>query len=197
MYIGKEVRDLLCKEEFERVACENAQRLYAHAAVMLRSASDAEDAAEEALYQLFKRKKSFESEEHCRAWLIRVTVNASLKILRRRKHFSDDPEELEKITKQFEYPDQSELFYAVSCLDNKYKTVILLYYYENMPAAEIARTLKISVTAVTTRLDRARKQLKAKLEGSNEYEYFEGQTKGNYVADHNRAGHRDLGENKD
>ena len=196
MYIGKEVRDLLCKEEFERVACENAQRLYAHAAVMLRSASDAEDAAEEALYQLFKRKNPFESEEHCRAWLIRVTVNASLKILRRRKHFSDDPEELEKITKQFEYPEQSELFRAVSCLDNKYKTVILLYYYENMSAAEIARTLKISVTAVTTRLDRARKQLKAKLEGSNEYEYFERQTKGNYVTDFNRAGHRDLGENK-
>ena len=74
--------------------------------------------------------------------------------------------------------------------------MILLYYYENMSAAEISRALKISVTAVTTRLDRARKQLKEKLEGSNEYEYFKRQTKGNYVPDLNRAGHRDLGENK-
>ena len=196
MYIEKEVRNLLCKEEFERVACENVQRLYAHAAVMLRSASDAEDAAEEAIYQLFKRKKPFESEEHCRAWLVRVTVNASLKILRRRKHFSDDPQELERITSQFEYPEQSELFNAVSCLESKYKTVILLYYYENMSAAEISRALKISVTAVTTRLDRARKQLKEKLEGSNEYEYFERQIRGSYVPDINRAGHCDLGENK-
>lgn len=196
MYIGKEVRNLLCKEEFERVACENVQRLYAHAAVMLRSASDAEDAAEEAIYQLFKRKKPFESEEHCRAWLIRVTVNSSLKILRRRKHFSDDSEELEKITSQFEYPEQSELFQAVSCLENKYKTVILLYYYENMSAEEIAKTLKITVTAVTTRLERARKQLKEKLEGSNEYEYFKRQTKGNYVTNFNKSGHCDLGENK-
>lgn len=187
---------MLCKEEFERAARENAQRLYAHAAVLLRSASDAEDAAEEAIYQLFKRKKPFESEEHCRAWLVRVTVNASLKILRRRKHFSDDPEELEKLTEQFEYPEQSELFRAVSCLDGKYKTVILLYYYENMSAQEIARALKISVTAVTTRLDRARKQLKEKLEGSNEYEYFERQINGNNGAAIHGAGYCDLGENK-
>lgn len=190
------MRDLLCKEEFERVACENVQRLYAHAAVLLRSASDAEDAAEEALYQLFKRKKPFESEEHCKAWLIRVTVNASLKILRRRKRFSDDPEELEKITRQFEYPEQSELFEAVSRLDNKYKTVILLYYYENMSAAEIARALKISVTAVTTRLDRARKQLKDKLEGSTEYEYFERKADRNNVPNFHGTGRCDLGENK-
>lgn len=170
MYIGKDVINLLDREEFERVARENAQRLYAHAAVMLRSASDAEDAAEEAVYQLFKRTKPFESEEHCRAWLIRVTVNASLKILRRRKRYSENAEELEKITSQFEYPEQSELFTAVSELEEKYKAVVLLYYYENMSAEEIAKTLKISVTAVTTRLDRARKQLKEKLERSGLYE---------------------------
>lgn len=170
MYIGKDVINLLDREEFERIARENAQRLYAHAAVMLRSASDAEDAAEEAVYQLFKRTKPFESEEHCRAWLIRVTVNASLKILRRRKRYSENGSELEKITEQFEYPEQSELFIAVSELNEKYKTVILLYYYENMSAEEISKILKISVTAVTTRLDRARKQLKEKLERSGIYE---------------------------
>lgn len=170
MYIGKDVIKLLDREEFERIARENAQRLYAHAAVMLRSASDAEDAAEEAVYQLFKRTKPFESEEHCRAWLIRVTVNASLKILRRRKRYSENAAELEKITAQFEYPEQSELFIAVSELEEKYKAVILLYYYENMSAEEISKILKISVTAVTTRLDRARKQLKEKLERSGIYE---------------------------
>lgn len=161
---------MLGREEFERIARENAQRLYAHAAVILRSASDAEDAAEEAVYQLFRRTKPFESEEHCRAWLIRVTVNASLKILRRRKRYGSSEAELERISSQFEYPEQSEVFTAVSELAEKYKTVILLYYYENMSAEEIAGTLKISVTAVTTRLERGRKSLKEKLEGRNIYE---------------------------
>lgn len=157
---------MLEPEEFERVARENTKRLCAHGLVMLRSQADAEDAAEEAVYQLFRRKKPFESEEHCRAWLIRVTVNASLKILRRRGRYSDDPEELDKITRQFDYPEQSEVFEAVSALEGKYKAVILLYYYENMSVREVARTLKISSTAVTTRLERARKQLKARLERS-------------------------------
>lgn len=190
------MRYLLCKEEFERVACENVQRLYAHAAVLLRSAGDAEDAAEEALYQLFKRKKPFESEEHCRAWLIKVTVNASLKILRRRKRFSDDPEELERITRQFEYPEQSELFDAVSGLDSKYKTVIVLYYYENMSVKDIAGTLKISATAVTTRLDRARKQLKDKLEGSTGYGYSERKTDRDNVPNFHGSGRCGIGKNK-
>lgn len=187
---------MLCSEEFERIARENSQRLYAHAAVLVRSASDAEDAAEEALYRLFKRKKPFESEEHCRAWLIKVTVNASLKILRRRKRFSDDPEELERITRQFEYPEQSELFEAVSGLDSRYRTVIVLYYYENMSVKDIAGTLKISATAVTTRLDRARKQIKDKLEGSTGYGYSERKTDRDNVPNFHGAGRCDLSENK-
>ncbi len=174
---------MLMPNEFERVARENAKRLYAHAAVMLRNASDAEDAAEEALYKLFKRNKPFESEEHCRAWLIRVTINESLKILRRRKRYTDDPEELEKITKQFGYPEQSELFEAVSSLEGKYKSVILLYYYEDMSAEKTAKALGISRTAVTTRLDRARKLLRGELERRNFHEYNKGRLEQGYGTD--------------
>ncbi len=174
---------MLMPEEFERVARENAKRLYAHAAVMLRSASDAEDAAEEAVYKLFKRGKPFESEEHCRAWLIRVTINESLKILRRRKRYTDAPEELEKITEQFAYSEQSELFEAVSGLEGKYKSVILLYYYEDMSAEETAKALGISRTAVTTRLDRARKLLKTELERRDFHEYDKGRLDRSYGTD--------------
>lgn len=153
-------------DEFEDCAREYANRLYAYAAALLRSASDAEDAAEEAVFRLFERSKPFESREHCKAWMIRVTVNAALKILRHRRKYSDDITELEKITVDFRYPEQSEVFLAVSSLDPKYKTVILLYYYEDMSTAEIAKLLKISRSAVTTRLDRARDMLRKKLEGS-------------------------------
>lgn len=158
---------MLYPDEFERVARENVRKLYAHAAVILRSSADAEDAAEEAVYRLFRRKRPFESEEHAYAWLVRVTVNASLKTLRRRGRFTGDDTELENIACDFEYPEQSELFEAVSELPANYKTVILLYYYDDMSTAEIAKLLKISVTAVTTRLDRARKQLRKILEGRN------------------------------
>ena len=153
--------------DFERLARENMNRLYAHAAVLLRSSADAEDAAEEAVYQLLRRKKPFDSDEHGRAWLVRVTINASLKMLRHRKNFTESPDDLDKLTADFKFPEQTELFEAVSQLDPKYKSVILLYYYEDMSVAETAKALKITRSAVTTRLARAREMLKKALEGRN------------------------------
>lgn len=157
---------MLYPDEFENTAKRYTRRLYAHAAVMLGSGADAEDAAEEAVCRLFLRNRPFESEEHAYAWLVRVTVNASLKILRRRKRFSEDTSALDTMTEDFAYPEDSELSQAVMSLSPGYRAVILLYYYDDMSAAEIGKILGISATAVTTRLDRARKQLKSILEGS-------------------------------
>ena len=64
--------------DLDSIAKDNMQRLYANAFMLLGSKHDAEDAAEEAIYQLYRRKPEFESDEHARAWLIRVTVNAAL-----------------------------------------------------------------------------------------------------------------------
>ena len=50
--------------------------------------------------------------------------------------------------------------YSVSVLPEKYKTVIILHYYNLMKVKDIAITLKISETAVKKRLERARKLLK-------------------------------------
>lgn len=156
-------RPMVSPHEFERIARENERRLYTDALFILRSHADAEDAAEEAIYRLFSKKPAFESEEHCRAWLIRVTVNAALKMLKRNRRYTADSEALEETAKEFEYPEQSEIFLAVAGLDEKYRTVIMLYYYEEMTAAEIAKVLSITTSAVTTRLSRARELLKKTL----------------------------------
>lgn len=159
------------KSELDRIAVQNVQRLYAHAFMILGSAHDAEDAAEEAIYRLYCRKKPFNDDEHAKAWLIRVTINAALKQLRRRKFLSDSScEELEKIAVDFEYPEQSETIRAVHSLPVKYRTVITLHYYEDMSTAEIAQSLKIPQSTVTTRLSRGRAMLKKLLKGDYNYE---------------------------
>lgn len=158
---------MVSSDEFARIARENEKRLYTDALFILRSHTDAEDAAEEAIYRLFSKKPAFESEEHCRAWLIRVTVNAALKMLKKRRYTADS-EALEKTAAEFEYPEDSEIFLAVAGLDEKYRAVIMLYYYEEMSAAEIAKILSVTVSTVTTRLSRARELLrKTLLKGEN------------------------------
>lgn len=53
----------------------------------------------------------------------------------------------------------------LASLDEKYKTVILLYYSKALSVKEIAALLGISQNTVLTRLSRARKQLRAEYEG--------------------------------
>lgn len=157
------------KAEFEQIARENMQTLYAHAAVITASAQDAEDAAQEAIYRLLVRTKPFESREHIRAWLIRVTVNAALKMRKRQARFSGDIES-EELWEDFSYPEQSEVTRAVMQLEEGSRAVILLFYYDEYSVREIAKALKISPSAVTSRLSRARARLKEILKGDYFYE---------------------------
>lgn len=157
------------KAEFEQIARENMQTLYAHAAVITATKQDAEDAAQEAIYRLLVRTKPFESREHIRAWLIRVTVNAALKMRKRQTRFSGDIES-EELWEDFSYPEQSEVTRAVMSLEEGSRAVILLFYYDEYSVREIAKALKISPSAVTSRLSRARARLKEILKGEYFYE---------------------------
>ncbi len=124
---------------------------------------DADDMVQDVLVKLYINRKPFESEEHLRAWLIRVTVNTCKNTLRmpwRKKQVA--LEEL-SATLSFEQPEQSELFQSVMSLPEKHRMVLYLFYYEDLTVKQIAGVLKLSETAVTTRLNRSRNLLKKNL----------------------------------
>lgn len=129
-----------------------------------RNESDANDIVQETFYKLGRSGKEFESEEHVRNWLIRVATNECKKISlspwRKRGCKLDDYAE----SLEFETPEQSEVFAEVMKLKTKYRQVLHLFYYEDYKVKEIAEILGISQSAVTTRLERGRAQLKARLE---------------------------------
>ena len=64
----------------------------------------------------------------------------------------------------FETPEQGELYEAVMSLPEKYRTVLDLFYYEELSVREIGEVLGLSQSAVTTRLSRARKLLRERWE---------------------------------
>ena len=110
---------------------------------------------------------NFESEEHTKAWLIRVTINCTKTMLNSGflKHRADLDENM-----KFETPERHELYYAVLNLPIKYRTVIHLYYYENYSIKEISKILKMKENTVKSQLSRAREQLKKEVEGGIEDE---------------------------
>jgi len=66
--------------------------------------------------------------------------------------------------------EKSEVYYAIQELPPKYRTVIHLFYYEDMPVAEISSVLNMKQSTVISQLSRARNILKGKLKGDYENE---------------------------
>ncbi|MCL2633742.1 MAG: sigma-70 family RNA polymerase sigma factor [Oscillospiraceae bacterium] len=123
------------------------------------SYEDSEDISQEVFLKLFKSNKQFKNEEHKKAWLIRVTINASKDLLRtswRKKRAELPPEN----TPYYSDVQERELFDCVMRLPVNYRTPVYLYYYEDYTIGDISQLTGISKSAVTTRLARARDMLK-------------------------------------
>jgi RNA polymerase sigma-70 factor (ECF subfamily) len=134
--------------------------LYAVAFNICRTSEDANDVVQDTFIQYYTSHRQFNDEEHLKAWLIRVAINRATDITRsfwRRNKIS-----LEEYTEQipFETPHDSELFDAIMGLSEKYRIVIHLYYYEDMPIKEVAKILRISEASVKMRLSRSRSLLR-------------------------------------
>ena len=131
----------------------------------LKNHADTEDVFQEVFLKYVLRGAVFESVEHERAWLIRVTVNACkdlLKSLFRRKTVSLEvlSEEAASISSE-----QHATLEAVLALPEKYKDVIYLHYYEGYNAREIGRILKKKENTVYSLLSRGRELLRQELGG--------------------------------
>lgn len=133
----------------------------------VKNMSDAEDITQDVFVSLIKRGSCFESEEHEKAWLLRVTINKCKNRLKSSWNRLNVPLE-EDISYLPE--EESEVLVTVLNLPPKYRTVIHLFYYENYSMNEIAKLLGKKPATIGTWLSRGRTILKSKLIGGFEYE---------------------------
>lgn len=134
--------------------------LYAVAFSVCSDREDAEEAAQDAFIQYHLSKKEFESEEHIRAWLIRVAINKAKNAAKSFWHRNRVTLEDQMATLSFETEEASQVFEAVMQLPQKYRVVVHLFYYEDYSVREIADILYLSEANVKTRLSRARSMLR-------------------------------------
>lgn len=148
------------RQSLHELAAMYQDNLFAVAFNICQNTQDAEDVIQDTFVQYYTTKKEFDSEEHIRAWLIRVAVNKAKNVTRtfwRRNKVS-----IEDFTEMlaFETPKSETLFETVMQLPEKYRIVIHLYYYEDYSVGEIAKILKLSESNVKTRLMRGRAKLR-------------------------------------
>ena len=111
----------------------------------------------------------FQSEEHIKAWLIRVTLNCSKSIFTTSWHKKTVPLSEREDMPVFDTNEKSDVYYAVAELPQKYRAVIHLFYYEDMSVEQISKYLKANPSTVKSQLSRGRKMLGEKLKGGYDF----------------------------
>lgn len=151
------------RDGFTRSVERYQNTVYRLALHILGSPQDADDAVQEVFLRLLGSARQPGEGEHLRRWLLGVTVNYCRDVLKspwRRRRI-----DLEELPEQpvFLRPEHQALYETVMALPEKYRTVLYLFYYEELSTREIARLLDLGQSAVTTRLSRARQALKEQL----------------------------------
>ena len=133
--------------------------------VYLKNGADAEDIFQTVFLKYALHAKPFESAEHEKAWLIRVTVNACKDLLK--SFFRSRTITLDELA---DYApeitaEQYAVMEAVWSLPKQYRDVIYLHYYEGYTAPEIAGILKRNPNTVYTHLNKGKQLLRETLGG--------------------------------
>ena len=162
---------------FEELYARHNRRVFSLCLRMTGNTSEAEDLAQEAFIQLYRKIGSFRGESAFTTWLHRLTVNQVLMHFRKKgvkmEQTTDDGETPVQIVKGTENPNQMPvvdriaLDRAVAQLPPGYRTVFVLHDVEGHEHEEIARLLGCSVGTSKSQLHKARMKLRGLLRQQN------------------------------
>ncbi len=148
-------------ETFGKLVREYMPNMYRLALGMLCSKADAEDAVCEAVLKAYENLDRLKKQERFKSWIMQITANEARKIYRKSKR-EVGMEHVDDVMPAF-LDDYHELWDAVMTLEEIYREVIILYFYDSLSVKEISKTLHIAEGTVKSRLSRGKKALKAVL----------------------------------
>ena len=138
--------------------------------IHLKNDADTEDIFQTVFLKYVLSSVSFESDEHEKAWFIRVTLNACKDLLKSFFHSRTVPLEAVLERPAPPSPDHGDVWDAVFSLPQKYRDVVYLHYFEDYTAPQISRILGKNVNTIYTLLTRSKQMLREKLGGEYDYE---------------------------
>jgi len=156
----------------EMIVRTYSNMVYSVAMRYVKNPTDADDVYADVFYRYFRRERSFESEEHRKAWLLRVTINSSKDFLIKRKYETskDDDmfdESLMSVTFSGTDISQEEIMdvrNSLKRLKEERREVLELYYFSGLNTKEIADMLQRPENTIKSELLRGRKEMKEHLQ---------------------------------
>lgn len=155
------------KEAFINLIEEYKLDMYRIGKTMLGTDEDIGDAMQETVLKAYQNIKKLQRAQSFKSWLIKIMVNECNNILRHKKKviIFDKFHKEESYEDNYDNLDNESVLKAVKKLEDNFKKVVMLHYYEELSVKDISQTLDISEGTVKSRLSRARKKLFELLKG--------------------------------
>ena len=147
----------ITQEELSALIMDNKDGMYRLAFSILRNDADAQDAVSEAIVLAFEKCHQLRKRSSAKSWLMQILVNSSKKIaVQSNKYVLLENEIQYEQAGEFKDDDMWE---TVMELDEEFREVVVLYYYEQFSVREIGKMLRVPEGTVKSRLARAREKL--------------------------------------
>ena len=123
---------------------------------------------QEVFLKIIRHDMRYQSMEHERAWIVRVTNQSVRDLLKSKWHKTsvsmEEVSEAQRGSCENFTEIQDDMMWAVLQLPEKYRNCLYLFYYEDYSIKEIAQSLEMPENTVKTNLKRGRQALKEFLE---------------------------------
>ena len=140
-------------------ACE--EKMYLLAVGIVRNEADAADVMQDAILKAYCNLQQLENRRKFQPWILSIVHNTAIEFLRRRRDTVDLDSrfDLAAPPRGVDTATRLTLWAAVQQLNQPYRSVIILYYYENYSVQQIAQVTSATAVTVRQQLSRGRKML--------------------------------------
>ncbi len=132
----------------------------------VKNENDALDIVQETITKAYANMRNVKEERYFSTWLTKILINTALDVLRKKSKIIPLKEAMvEKPSPNMQIEENMDLLQAIEQLEEKYKTVIILRYYRDLPVQQIADYLNCPEGTVKSNLHRAIQKLRQYYQG--------------------------------
>lgn len=143
--------------------CDNLKNIengmYRLSYSILKNETDAQDAVQEAIYKSYKNINTLKDKRKFKSWIYKIVTNTSFEILKNNKNYLDI-EDNDIQAEKIDIDTNLTLWNAVQGLKQPYRTIITLFYYEDMSIKEISKITGTNTDTIKKQLSRGREKIK-------------------------------------
>lgn len=155
-------------DAFQALIHEEKEKLYKMAYIYMKNEDDTLEVFQETIYKALKSITTLKNNDYFSTWLTRILINTAIETLRKKKKVVLISNEMFENMSGFELTQpetQIDLLEAMDSMEEKYKTVLLLRFYEDYTIGQIAEFLNWPEGTVKTNIRRGLASLKQKMKG--------------------------------